>query len=1236
MPVLIFYTNHSPLARNAILSTFKLMTIFKTNKSKTLSFKATLLVSVQPAESYCDYIIVGGVMGIFEIYNRDGIEITNSTILPSPMADDIKSGNITCCAIYHSESRQDNFMLFGTNLCEICSHKLNLGIEIIHAIYFNVYAFVQISTDIIVQDLLSHKKAIIKCRDVITNVALYRNKLMVLTRGNKLIVYESSLTPDKSLHYRIVERHVDVFDSIDIPPPFAKDKPKIRGDLRMIIDKNHAYLLINALDEKSKCLILRRTCVSSADVNNRASYSGVNPEWQYHRYNFAILSAILLQSDRCLYVLGADIRIYQLSFDNDASSISVPHARSIVIPVEIYRYKNMSDFSSITGSLFINHPFNMSLACILNVRRQVGSDSKNNANCNVEGLIGNESTMIILPLDLNLRDKGKGISLCYEEKFGKKSITSFSWHQHAPTMYCYLAEREPHLKDAELDGVHVSLTVCYDNEILYQLDDLQKGCKILFFDANIIYLLSVTSSESPFSIIIPLEIVIDRLSVKKLYGECVQILEGCYNIGDLGQQDNKTPDNVELENMFYKLGSAAFIASDLRAALKCLAFSKTHRFISQSLFLEDVLSHNLCQDSADKGGSKGILEYLEARLMKPDISKPLQTKLSKQPSLVTIDSVNRISPNHDVRKIESDVSDDKKCEASANQEDLIDQGKYQEAFEYFSENKLNDKILDLGTLLITKLRETDREKEPRKLLNVALLSGNILYHSSRFQPGSNDFRRCQNYYEQLLNLCDSKEANIWDLEIREKWKIIFNRLLCLYFTSMSGCIAATRINGSKNQDTNAGNCDISVSLSAEKLNQNLLMLCDRYRNTFPGDQKLYVAYFDNLVEMELFDPIEDILKTKDIEGLTNVNLESLLGDMIDCAINQKCYRDVSYYYNVLANRVIKQNSTISVRLATCLRNSELYYVYDKIYQFSVNPFSLHTNEDVYNMCRYLFPRLAHQTKDRDYPLAPKGISVYKVAWLLLELTIKLKILSPNLMKSLNDCIHRFTPNEDTLIEYQMESTLDLMNFNLVGIDSTKEKFINHHHLGISSIDRNRLLLNLKYIISQSTNHEKIETNYKRNIFCYSCEDYTDIWIDMTDQVHQFESKCSQCRNPFIFSFLSFEILPLALIYAINEDDLKITNNDGNNNSKHAYKLQEIDKMLKSGEVFEVANDYCTLNDNNSVKNHDNFYYFKNALPDISITQCNRCYKMFYSEEWEFHIIQYRECPFCRVPIKHPP
>ena len=78
-------------------------------------------------------------------------------------------------------------------------------------------------------------------------------------------------------------------------------------------------------------------------------------------------------------------------------------------------------------------------------------------------------------------------------------------------------------------------------------------------------------------------------------------------------------------------------------------------------------------------------------------------------------------------------------------------------------------------------------------------------------------------------------------------------------------------------------------------------------------------------------------------------------------------------------------------------------------------------------------------------------------------------------------------------------------------------------------------------------------------------------------------------------------------------------------SAESYKPVEVDerilKSLRYEEIFIVDySQYCPAFPRK---------YFKNMVPDVAITLCEKCCKFFLQDEYEFAYIEKGCCPFCK-------
>lgn len=142
------------------------------------------------------------------------------------------------------------------------------------------------------------------------------------------------------------------------------------------------------------------------------------------------------------------------------------------------------------------------------------------------------------------------------------------------------------------------------------------------------------------------------------------------------------------------------------------------------------------------------------------------------------------------------------------------------------------------------------------------------------------------------------------------------------------------------------------------------------------------------------------------------------------------------------------------------------------------------------------------------------------------------------------------------------------------------------------------------------------------------------------------NRCSSCEQHFIFSFVSFEILPL-VEFTVDESITEV----------------EVERLLmappKSNELHPDAFTDIMVHDDISVDQTEldreglrmvdpravvimkwpkpfKTRYFRNLIPDLLITICPECFQAFHSEDFELQVLQNGHCPFCRTPSENLP
>ncbi|XP_046448830.1 intraflagellar transport protein 122 homolog [Daphnia pulex] len=157
--------------------------------------------------------------------------------------------------------------------------------------------------------------------------------------------------------------------------------------------------------------------------------------------------------------------------------------------------------------------------------------------------------------------------------------------------------------------------------------------------------------------------------------------------------------------------------------------------------------------------------------------------------------------------------------------------------------------------------------------------------------------------------------------------------------------------------------------------------------------------------------------------------------------------------------------------------------------------------------------------------------------------------------------------------------------------------------------------------------------------------------------------CIHCGENFIFSFISFEILPLVEFYV--EEDIsaaealqliKTEPPKANNELKNGEDYQLYENDRQSTDPFSSYFYSHQLRDQTSkiILNRDALLqlkptevivcrwpsplpsqYYRNFLPDVALKHCKHSNKIFHADDYELHYLQKNQCPFCRSSRSSP-
>ncbi|KAK0399989.1 hypothetical protein QR680_003303 [Steinernema hermaphroditum] len=127
------------------------------------------------------------------------------------------------------------------------------------------------------------------------------------------------------------------------------------------------------------------------------------------------------------------------------------------------------------------------------------------------------------------------------------------------------------------------------------------------------------------------------------------------------------------------------------------------------------------------------------------------------------------------------------------------------------------------------------------------------------------------------------------------------------------------------------------------------------------------------------------------------------------------------------------------------------------------------------------------------------------------------------------------------------------------------------------------------------------------------------------------SRCINCNANFVYSFATFEILPL--VEFTIADDIS---------DEEAYDLINAEPPLpaqaenfKKGVALVCDRDQLLSMEKSAVlvakwQPPLRFKYYYNVISEITVTMCECCFKMFHQDDYEIGVLQEGHCPFCRT------
>jgi intraflagellar transport protein 122 len=313
----------------------------------------------------------------------------------------------------------------------------------------------------------------------------------------------------------------------------------------------------------------------------------------------------------------------------------------------------------------------------------------------------------------------------------------------------------------------------------------------------------------------------------------------------------------------------------------------------------------------------------------------------------------------------------------------------------------------------------------------------------------------------------------------------------------------------------------------------------------------------------------------------------LLKNLADCAVSEERFLDASYFTWLRAKQLLKMmemnpddtTATHIKEFKVLLQLSSVYYAYETIHSYLREPFTSSPPLTLFNTSRFIANQIGNSSP-------PKGISMFAVYY---TLTKQAKVLGAN------------------KLHLQINNKLQ----SLKAPSGIQEQ-----------VDIN--VMNSRASSGGFSDPEELLP------MCYKCSNFS---------MHTSGNHCANCQQEFIFSFVSFEILPLAEFYP--ESD--ISHEEAERLLMAPQKDDAMDPFQETIIQDEIGDLLPITLNRESLRAIDprnvimikspqpiGIKYYRNLLPELQITICTGCSQAFHSEDFELQLLQKGYCPFCRL------
>ncbi|XP_055325424.1 intraflagellar transport protein 122 homolog, partial [Sitodiplosis mosellana] len=316
----------------------------------------------------------------------------------------------------------------------------------------------------------------------------------------------------------------------------------------------------------------------------------------------------------------------------------------------------------------------------------------------------------------------------------------------------------------------------------------------------------------------------------------------------------------------------------------------------------------------------------------------------------------------------------------------------------------------------------------------------------------------------------------------------------------------------------------------------------------------------------------------------------LLNSLTDCSISENRFSDASYYMWLRARQFLKslpKHEPISnealAKYESLHRLSTIYYAYATIHNYLSEPFTSYSAPALFNTSRYVVNQIG-----ADNGLPPKGIGMFAVLYTLAKQAKELNYKKLNLQ--VNNRIQKLR------VPSALQEQVDI-----------------------------------NYIASRACPGGFNDPEDSLPM-CYKCSNYNS---------HLRGNQCPSCQHHYIFSFVSFEILPL--VEFSPEDDIPEQEVERLLLAPPKTNIESMDPFVDTMINEEVSDILPLTLDRDALRALDpttvliakwpaplKTKYYRNLMPEWQISMCPECLQVFHSEDFELQVLQKGYCPFCRT------